>query len=67
VRRRGGDSARARSPAPAHLTADEVAAARIAATWCDAHRPPELALDPAPSRARLAAFAAGVGRAPAIA
>jgi DNA polymerase III subunit epsilon len=62
-----GDGASARAPAPAHLTADEVAAARIAATWCDAHRPPELALDPAPSRARLAAFAAGVERAPAIA
>jgi DNA polymerase III subunit epsilon len=57
----------ARPPTPVHLTADEVAAARIAATWCDAHRPPELALDPPPSRARLAAFAAGVERASAIA
>ena len=47
--------------APVHLTPDEVGAARIAATWCDANRPPELVLDPPPSRARLAAFARAAG------
>jgi DNA polymerase-3 subunit epsilon len=46
---------------PVHLTPDEVAAARIAATWCEANDPPELALEPPPSAGRLAAFARTAG------
>ncbi len=42
-----------------HLPADEVDEVRIVAAWVAAHAPPQLPLDPAPSVARLAAFAAG--------
>jgi len=46
---------------PAHLTADEVAAARIATTWIAAKEPPTMPLRPAPSVSELARFLARVG------
>ena len=46
---------------PGHLTADEVAAARIATTWIAGNEPLWLALRPAPSVSELARFLARAG------
>lgn len=46
---------------PQHLTSDDVAVARIVATWCAAQDPPTLALDPPPTGQALAGLAAAAG------
>lgn len=46
---------------PQHLTADEVATARIVTTWCAAREPPLLALAPPPNEAAVLAVAGAAG------
>jgi DNA polymerase-3 subunit epsilon len=50
-----------RRTGPQHLTAEDVAVARIVSTWCAAQEPPTLALDPPPSPAALARVARQAG------
>ncbi len=50
-----------RTRGPQHLTADDVAVARIVSTWCVAQEPPTVPLDPPPTPAVLRRLAAAAG------